>query len=323
MKTAPRDTIRRIVAAVSLPARDRAVLAVAGGETSVPVAGPGGPVAGLAAALYGHFYCVPRSSEAPASADPAAFLATLRAANPLAPRFEPGWTVARIDRSGILLADAMGRQRLAALSDIAPYGSMAPGQPVRLASPREMITGAAGHYLILGRPIREPRAGSQVRFYWNIGPGGAATFLSAAGAGLDRRRIPFQAKVPVSPQGYGRADCGVLYLDAEHVEAASDVIASTRRALGASMRPETPLFARPLAPGLAFAESPPSGDSFGMHRCRLVAEGLVMAFERGATGAKARVDAVCERLTGYGFDLAALERNPATHYPYRFEALAA
>lgn len=316
--------IRGIVAGVALPARDRAVVTRDGVETAVAVAGPGGPVAGLTEALYAAFYCVPQRLGAEAGADPAGFLAGLRAANPVAPRHEDGWTVARIDRGGILLVDASGRQRLAALPDLMPYGSgIAPGQPVRVALPREMVTGPGGHYVILGRPIRDTRAGGQVRFYWNFGPDGAAPFLAAAGGGLERRRIPFQAKVPAAPGGFGRSDCGVLYLDSEDVEAALDIVAATLGALGGLLRPDTPLFARRLAPGLAFAESPPSGDSFGMHRCRLVAEGLVTAFDRGSAAAEARVEAVCERLTGYGLDLAALERNAATSYPYRFERVAA
>lgn len=317
-----RRQIARIAAAVDFPARDRAVVKGVDGE--VAVAGSGGPVAGLAQALYGTFYCVPQPVAAGPGGDPGVFLEALRAANKVAPRFEDGWTVARIDPSGILLAGGTGRQHLAALADILPYGGgVAPGQPVRLASPREMVTGPGGHYVILGRPIRDSRAGGQVRFYWNFGPEGAAPFLAATGGGLERRRIPFQAKVPAGPGGYGRSDCGVLYLDSEDVEAALDIVAGTLRGLGRALRPDTPLFARRLAPGLAFAESPPGGESFGMHRCRLVAEGLVTAFERGATAPEARAEAVFERLAGYGLDLAALERNAATLYPYRFDALEA
>jgi hypothetical protein len=323
MTGSPHDTIGRIVAAVSLPARDRATIALPSGEIAVAIAGQAGPVAGLAEALYAHFYCAPTTVQ-PSAMDPAAFLAGLRAANPVAPRYEQGWTVAGIDRSGILLAEASGRRRVAALAEIVPYaGGLAVGQPVRLALPREMVSGPGGHYIILGRPIGDVRAGRQVRFYWNISPDGAAPFLAAIGTGLDRRRIPFQAKVPADPNFYGRADCGVLYLDGEDVEAALDVIAASHEALAAFLRPEVPLFTRRLAPGLAFAESPSSGDSFGMHRCRLIAEGLVIGFEAGARTKKARVEAVYARLTGYGFDLAALERNPATFYPYRFELLAA
>jgi hypothetical protein len=165
--------------------------------------------------------------------------------------------------------------------------------------------------------------GRQLRFYWNVEAEAAPAFLAAVGTGLDRRRIPFQAKVPADPRGYGRADCGVLYLDGEAAAAAIDLVQSVHAGISADLRPETPLFAHCLAPGLAWAEGPPTGESFGMQRCRLVAEGLVLAFEQRARTAKARVGAVLARMQSYGLDLDAVERNPGTHYPYPFERFSA
>ena len=62
----------------------------------------------------------------------------------------------------------------------------------------------------------------------------------------------------------------------------------TREELAEHLRPDTPLFTKQLAPGLGFAEDPGDGGSFGMHRCRLLAEaiwrepsidGIIGAFE--------------------------------------------
>lgn len=316
--------IALIVDAVGLPDRDRAEFALRDGGVSVAVAGPGGPVAGLTEALYRNFYCVPEPEKSTGGTDPVSFLAALRAANPVPARAMDGWTIIQADPAGILLADANGHRRRAALEEVVPLqGGLAHGQPVRLAPAREMLSGAAGHYFVMGRPLSDLRHGRQLRFYWNIEADAAAAFLSSIGSGLDRRRIPFQAKVPADPRGYGRADCGILYLDGEEAAAAIDLIQSVHAAIASRMRPATPLFARPLAPGLAWAEGPPSGESFGMHRCRLVAEGLVLAFERGAHKAEERIGAVLERLTGYGLDIGAVERNPGTHYPYPFERFAA
>jgi hypothetical protein len=44
------------------------------------------------------------------------------------------------------------------------------------------------------------------------------------------------------------------------------------------LRRTTPMFTRRLAAGLAVAEDPGDGRSFGQHRCQLVAEGIVRAF---------------------------------------------
>jgi HopA1 effector protein family len=189
-----------------------------------------------------------------------------------------------------------------------------------VAAPREMTTGEGGHYVLLGRPIREARSGRQVRFYWNFAAEGAVRFVRELSARFARARIPFQAKLPVHPMGYARTDTGVLYLDDADVAASSEAIAAVYAALGAAVRAELPLFALPVARGLAFAESPQNGESFGMHRCSLVAEGLVRAHARGARGEE-RLAVMREPLAEYGLDLARLAFNPHSRYPYRFAEL--
>ncbi|HTD35493.1 MAG TPA: T3SS effector HopA1 family protein [Candidatus Elarobacter sp.] len=187
---------------------------------------------------------------------------------------------------------------------------------------REMITAPTGHYVVLGRPVRNASTGRQVRFYWNVSADGGPLLVRELSSRFEYGRVPFQAKVPVVPSGYDRVDTGVLYLNDEDVAVAAQLVAAVYAALGRTVRPDVPLFTQRLAPGLAFAESPPTGDSFGMHRCDLIAEGLVRAFERGASGAEERVAVVRERLTEYGLDAERLALNAAARYPYRFGALS-
>jgi type III HopA1-like effector protein len=318
------DQLRAIVAAVELPSADRARVRGVLGETyEVPVANERGAFLGLAEALYAGHYSPMRGAFEASNLAPDAFLAQLYAANPIPPRYEDGWTVARYDPNGFVLVRGM-QQRVAALAEIVPLGGgLAPGMPVRVPAQREALTAPYGHYVITGRAIHDAKTGRQVRFYWNVGPGGAATFLREIGARLERRRIPFQAKVPAHPQGYGRTDAGVLYLGDDDVQAARDAIGATYHALRSALRPQIPLFTREIAPGLAFGESPPTWDSFGMHRCDLIAEGLHRAFASGASGDDARLAAVRDRLIAYGFDLDRFERNPTSHYPYPLEGLVA
>jgi len=188
---------------------------------------------------------------------------------------------------------------------------------------REMTTAPGGHYAALGRPVHDASTGRQVRVYWNIAADGAPVLLRELSSRFEYGRVPFQVKVPLVPSGYDRVDAGVLYLGDDDVAVAASIIAAAYAALGAAVRPDVPLFTLRLAPGLAFAESPPNGDSFGMHRCDLVAEGLVRAFERGASTIEERVAVLRERLIEYGLDAERLAFNPAARYPYRFGALEA
>jgi hypothetical protein len=317
--------LRAIVAAVSFVSPQHArITSLRNGQRDVAVAGEvggAGGVSGLAYALYSDWYSllVP-FDPAPANNNSAGFLAGLQAANPIGYRYEDGWTVTRADASGIWIINAAQQQRFAALHEVVPLANaIAPGLPVRLVPMRDKITAPGGHYLISGRPIFDAQSGRQVRFYWNVAADGAASLLRDLGTRLERRRIPFQAKVPVDATLYARTDAGVLYLNDEDVEAASDAIAATYDAVRPHLRPTVPLFTRGLAPGLGFAESPPTRESFGMHRCGLIAEGLLIAEQRGMREAEARLAVLCERLTAYGLDLQRLERNPTSRYPYRFD----
>ena len=58
------------------------------------------------------------------------------------------------------------------------------------------------------------------------------------------------------------------------------------------LRPEVPMFTRRLAAGLAFAEDPGSGDSFGTSRCRLIAQGVWNAYQRGLQTESARMEEI-------------------------------
>jgi hypothetical protein len=316
--------LRNIVAAIAFVSPQHArVTSSNGAQRDVAVAGERDTFGGLAVALYSDHYCLlPAGPDPPATETAAAFLAKLRAANPVAARYQDGWTVMRADANGVWIADAAQQPRFAALNEIIPLANaIAPGLPVRLVPQRDFVTGPAGHFVIIGRPGFDPQTGRQIRLYWNLTPDGAAPFLREAGTRLERLRIPFQAKVPVDPARYARTDCGVLYLNDEEVEAARDAIAATYQALRDSLRPAVPLFTREIAPGLAFAESPPTRESFGMHRCGLIAEGLLAAEARGVREEATRLALLREHLTAYGLDLDRLERNPTSRYPYSLDAL--
>lgn len=316
--------LRTIAASVSFTAPGQAhITHPTGTERDVAVAGERDAYGGLAFALYAdHYSRLSDHSDAPPIADKAAFLATLQAANPVALRHQDGWTIVRLDAGGVWIIDSAQQQRFAQMNEIVPLANaIAPRMPVRLVPQRDFVTGANGHFVIAGRPLLDPKTGRQLRFYWNLRVTGAAIFLREIGEPLERRRIPFQAKVPVDPNAYTRTDCGVLYLNDEDVEAVRDIVAASYRALTPHLRDAVPMFSREIAPGLAFAESPPTRESFGMHRCGLMAEGLLWAEQRGARTPEARLAVMRERLTTYGLDLNRLERNPSSHYPYRLETL--
>ena len=63
------------------------------------------------------------------------------------------------------------------------------------------------------------------------------------------------------------------------------------------LRPDSPPLCLPLAPGIAFAQCPDNGMSFGEHRCHLVA----LAFEV-ASGRATTLDAIAQVFAAHGID---------------------
>jgi hypothetical protein len=94
----------------------------------------------------------------------------------------------------------------------------------------------------------------------------------------------------------------VLYVARRHWPIAAELSMAARERIAGGMGIETPLFTRALAPGLALAEDPGTAESFGSHRCRLVAEGVWRAWRGGATSPDARLAAVEDAFREGGVD---------------------
>jgi hypothetical protein len=110
-------------------------------------------------------------------------------------------------------------------------------------------------------------------------------------AALNRYQTPFQLKTPAEPALYGRTDALVLYVGARYFPIAARIVEGLVSRI--SLEITTPLFAKRLWPGVGAAVDPGSGESFGSHRCRLAAQGIVNAWRRdGSQDTPSRLSAV-------------------------------
>jgi len=86
------------------------------------------------------------------------------------------------------------------------------------------------------------------------------------------------------------------------------------------LKSETPLFTKRIAPGFALAEDPGNGESFGMHRCRIVAEAIWQAYSEGSQTEEARLEEVTKRFVSYGLTLDRPYLNPRSDDQYDLPA---
>ena len=144
-------------------------------------------------------------------------------------------------------------------------------------------TAQPGSYLALGRP--EPKGTKWLRLYWNVNPSGARVLTEITTGILNRLQVPFRLKVLLDTS-IARRDAAVLYVPLANWPAARDLIGPVCRQLDESrnLEPATPLFTKTLRPGVALAEDPQTGLSFGMHRSGLVARSLARSYLAGHTG---------------------------------------
>jgi hypothetical protein len=155
-----------------------------------------------------------------------------------------------------------------------------------------------------------------VRLYWNVTPAGAVTLIKAATTRFNAAGIPFRLKAAAARSGHIRRDSAVLYFRATDYAEVTQLIAPVYRRLAGEIQPGTPALTLEVAPGLGFAEDPGPGRSFGQDRCRLIAEALLTAAERGLATPAARLETIATRFQAAGLTLEAPYLNSGSTRSY-------
>jgi hypothetical protein len=146
------------------------------------------------------------------------------------------------------------------------------GAPVAVRLPCVREAAMPGYVCFNGRAGRFADDRPHLKVYANLRAAAAPRVLKALFGERALARVAFDGKVLNDPDAFRRRDTLLLYVDPRGVEAVVRVLRRQRAAL----RAEVPPFVLRVAPGLGVAESPlDSPESFGAHRCRLFAEGLV------------------------------------------------
>jgi len=169
-------------------------------------------------------------------------------------------------------------------------------------------------------PLKEDGSEPLIRFYWHIDPEGAAPLVRAITTSLNDAGYAFRFKVLNDPSHFTRCDAAVLYTHKSDYGAIVPILERIYSEVARNLKPFTPVFTKQLAFGLGFAEDPGGAESFGMHRCRILAEGLVRAHDLRHQELKTRVSTVLETLEAEGIRIEAPFLNPGSVDNYQFRA---
>lgn len=236
----------------------------------------------------------------------------LSAANAGQGTWEPGWVIVGpiedgripVRKDGLTLWAQPTQLRNRGLDAQGRGPGRRPGTPSRVRVGKELREMMQGFYFAIGDGDESEQRDADermVRLYWHVDRDGAPDLIRAITTILNPLRVPFRAKVVNFSAGYPRCDAGVLYLDRRYYPRVAAALPRLHEEIRPRLGQAVPRFTKPLAFGLGLAEDPENEESFGQHRCRLVAEALWTAFVDG-TEDDARLERVCRAFERAGLD---------------------
>ncbi len=127
-----------------------------------------------------------------------------------------------------------------------------------------------------------------VDIYFNFTPQIAPNSVKLLTQELNAIGIPFSFKVAYEPEECLHCyDSGILNIQSDDYGKVRPILQKIYRDRATGFRPQVPLFTKYLAPGLGLAEVPESGsETFGVNRCRIVADALLDAYRHKNTDHK-------------------------------------
>jgi len=275
--------------------------------------------------LYSDFYvrggaASPNWSSGSGVTDPLAFVNALSCANAGTGCQEPGWSVVRsnatesvVQRDGLTL---FVRPNECSLEE---DGGFETGSKVRLFLPKELLSASPGYYMALSNQCERSADCRLVRLYWNLKADGAALFVRAFTNTLNLARVFFRLKVLNDPGAYMRCDAGVIYFRKSDYAKMSAALAEVYPGIAPCLKSAVPMFTRQILAGVGLAEDPGTQESFGQHRCRMLADGMIRAYEQQAKSLDERLRVVESRFGAEGIRMNEPHLNPDSVDTYSFQ----
>ena len=162
-----------------------------------------------------------------------------------------------------------------------------------------------------------------VRIYFDLKKDGAALFISNFTRLLNDADVFFRLKVLNNPSAYDRCDAGVLYFCKADYLIISAIFYEVYTKLAPYLKPDIPVFTKFITPGIGLAEDPGAQESFGQHRCGILADALISSYERGVRSLDGKLEIIKEHFAAKGIHLGIPYLNPGSADIYNFHRLAA
>ena len=111
--------------------------------------------------------------------------------------------------------------------------------------------------------------------FWNVGPVAVASVVRAITTVLADEGLPYTLKCPAEPALFSRRDSLVLYLARDVWRTTKKSLRRAHEGIATDLRDSTPPLTMRLGRGVALAEDPGNGRSFGETMAWAVADGVL------------------------------------------------
>jgi hypothetical protein len=164
-----------------------------------------------------------------------------------------------------------------------------PGDSLAVIAPRDGVDATGGWWTAWSAP---PPSALEVRLYWHADPDHVEPLVAALAAVLDDTGAPYSMKVPSHERLFGRVDAGVVYMPVPTWRQVKPALKAVHADAAGWLGDAVPPCTRRLGRGVAVAQDPLTGESFGQSRSRAVADGIVDALLGADRGPEAMAEAV-------------------------------
>jgi len=209
----------------------------------------------------------------------------LRAAHAGAEHFDPAWIVVSAAPDGHCQVSKGGCWRTVQpgeyVSPLRKGVPPTPGELLEIVRRHDWTDPQTGFWC--AQSLDAPPEPPINRAYLDVSASTVAQVLHEVTARLERDGLRHSLKCPAIAEGYARVDSLVVYYERADEKRVPSLLTDAHARIGSLLRAPVPPLTQRLAPGLAHAEEPKGGGSFGQSRCHALAGGLVNALRRAAT----------------------------------------
>jgi HopA1 effector protein family len=237
--------------------------------------------------------------------------------------FDAGWEVIREESDGTIAVIKNGLTLHLDRERHLPPEAQSPkiGDLVAIKLPKNRVQN--GFYMAIGNAGMESHQTEKnqiVRVYFHLDPEGSIAVMSSLTEKFNNLSIPFSFKSLYNPSEYKRYDSAVLYFDRSDYARVKPLLEDIYQQYQSHFQEEIPLFTKLLAPGLGLAEEPnhkfKSKESFGTHRCQIIADSLLEIWHKGDNSPENRMKAILDNFTRLGIQLEYSYLNPESEDIY-------